>query len=94
MKLEPVITEKSMKDASISRFTFKVTLDANKEQIKTEIEKKFKVNVVKISTVIVKGRGMRTGVRRNEVVRQPFKKAVITVKKGQTIGLFDTGAQQ
>jgi len=92
--ISPLISEKSMKDASLGKFTFKVAMSADKNSIRAEIEKRFKVNVVKVSTVITKGRSMRSGVRRNEISLEPFKKAIVTLKKGQTIGLFDTGTQK
>lgn len=92
--INALISEKSMRDASLGRFTFKVTMNADKNSIKAEIEKRFKVNVVKVSTVVTKGRSVRAGVRRNELNLQPFKKAIVTLKKGQTIGLFDAGTQK
>lgn len=92
--LGPVITEKSMSDASKGRFTFNVANSSTKHDIKKTIEEKFKVNVVKISTVVIKGRSLRTGIRRVERVKNPFKKAVVTLKAGQKIGLFDAGGQK
>lgn len=91
--LGPIISEKSMSEASKGKYTFKVALNADKNAIKRAIEEKFKVNVTKISTVITKGRSQRAGVRRVEVKRQPFKKAIVRVKTGQKIGLFDTSTQ-
>ncbi|MGA2968098.1 MAG: 50S ribosomal protein L23 [Candidatus Levyibacteriota bacterium] len=86
----PIISEKSMNDASKGRYTFKVSLKAGKRDIKKAVEEKFKVNAVKISTVTVKGRTVRAGAKRNEIIRSPFKKAVVTVKEGQKIAIFDT----
>lgn len=90
--IAPIISEKSMADAAKSKFTFKVGRFADKNSIKKEIEKKFKVNVIGISTVITKGRTQRTGTRRVEVKKSSFKKAVVTLKTGQKIALFDIGA--
>ena len=90
--LSPLISEKSMNDVGKNRFTFRVTIAANKNSIKKEIEKRFKVNVVKISTINTKGRSVRAGIRRVEKIKQPFKKAIVTLKAGQKIGLFESGA--
>ena len=90
--LGPIISEKSMNDASKGRYTFKVSLKAGKKDIKKAVEEKFKVNALKISTVTVKGRTVKAGAKRTEISQSPFKKAVISVKTGQKISLFDTGA--
>jgi large subunit ribosomal protein L23 len=92
--LGPIISEKSMNDASKGKYTFKVFVQATKKDIKEAIEKQFKVNVLKVATVTVKGRSVRAGARRAESLKQPFKKAILLVKEGQKIPLFDTGAQK
>jgi large subunit ribosomal protein L23 len=88
--LGPMISEKSMNDAAKGRYTFKVFVKAGKNDIKKAVEEKFKVNAVKISTVTVKGRTVRAGAKRTEITRSPFKKAIVTVKAGQKIAIFDT----
>lgn len=88
--LSPLITEKSMLDANNGKFTFKVAVEANKNDIRREVEKRFKVNVLKISTITIKGRSVRAGVRRVEVKRSAFKKAIVKLAKDQKIGLFET----
>jgi len=88
--ISPLITEKSMIDANNGKFSFKVAREANKNDIRKEVEKRFKVNVVKISTITIKGRSVRAGIKRIEVKRAAFKKAIVTVSKGQKIGLFET----
>ena len=92
--LGPLISEKSMTEASKGRFTFKVGLSANKKMIRKVIEEKFKVHVINISTVIIKGRSVRAGVKRLEVSQSPFKKATVTLKAGEKIGLFDVGTKK
>jgi len=92
--LGPIITEKSMNDATLRKFTFRVEKHANKTQIRKEIEIKFKVNVVNISTSIVKGKKIRTGSKRMERKVADFKKAIVTLKEGQKIGLFELGGEE
>lgn len=89
--ISPMITEKSMIDAGLGKFTFKVFKGANKTEIKNVVEKNFGVNVTHISTNILKGKMQRVGSRRAEVKVADYKKAVVTVKKGQKIGLFELG---
>jgi len=59
--LGPIISEKSMTDAATGKYTFKVTLQSTKKQIKKAIEEQFKVNVVKVATITVKGEVQKTG---------------------------------
>jgi large subunit ribosomal protein L23 len=92
--LGPVISEKSMNEASKGRFTFKVLCSATKTEIKKEIEEKFKVNVVGLSTINIKGRSLRAGTRRSEIKLPPFKKAIALLKTGQKIALFDIGGKE
>jgi len=92
--LGPIISEKSMTDAATGKYTFKVTLQSTKKQIKKAIEEQFKVNVVKVATITVKGRSSKNGIRRVESLKQPFKKAIALLKAGQKISIFDTGAQK
>jgi len=92
--IAPVITEKSMRDAALGRYTFKVALGVNKPFIKQAIEAKFKVKVLKIMVSIVKGRTDRRGIKREEFVKTAWKKATVQLAKDQKIGLFDVGGQE
>lgn len=87
--LKPLITEKSIKNVSKNKFSFVVSGDSNKNQIKKEIEEKFKVNVVSVSTNILKGRKKRHGTKRIETKESSFKRAIVELKAGQKIDLFD-----
>lgn len=89
--ISPLITEKSMKDAGLGKFSFRVAKSANKNEIKKEVEKRFSVNVTHISTNILKGKKIRVGARRAEKEISDTKKAIVSVKKGQKIGLFELG---
>lgn len=90
--IKPIITEKSMSDAGKGRFTFAVLKNADKKAIKKAVEEKFKVNVLSVSTNIVKGKKIRVGARRKEVDKSDFKKAIVQLIEGQKIDLFDVGA--
>ncbi len=85
----PIISEKSTRDAAGGKFTFKVAKEADKNLIRKVIEEKFKVNVVSISTAIIKGRQQRFGARRVEVILPVWKKAIVKLKKDQKIDLFE-----
>jgi large subunit ribosomal protein L23 len=92
--ISPVISEKSMNDVANDRFTFRVDTKANKYQVKKEIEKRFGVNVLNVSTIVIKGRKIKVGARRSEKILSPFKKAIVTLKKGQKIPMFETGTKE
>lgn len=92
--IAPIITEKSMRDAALGKFTFKVALQANKPLIKNAIENKFKVKVLKTYVSLVKGRTDRRGIRREEFVKSAWKKAIVKLGKDQKIALFDVGGQE
>ena len=83
--LSPVVTEKSTNLSELNKITFKVPDGANKKNLKKNIEKIFKVNVTKIN--IIKKRS-RIKLSRNKKIKvSGFKKAIITLKKGQSIDL-------
>lgn len=87
--VRPVITEKSMLLASHGVFTFQITLDATKHQVKSAVENTFKVNVTNVSTVRVKKEGKRTGRKRIMSKGTAQKYARVSLKSGQSIDLFD-----
>lgn len=87
--IKPVITEKSMQDAKLGKFTFVVAKTANKGSIKKNVEKQFSVNVVSVKTSIVKGRSKKTGKKMIEKTLPSWKKATVELKKDQNIALFD-----
>jgi large subunit ribosomal protein L23 len=91
--LAPIISEKSMSDAAKGRYTFRVSVQSTKQDVKKAVEEKFKVHVVKVATVTIKGRSVRAGVKRIESLKQPFKKAMVTVKAGEKITIFETGTE-
>ena len=83
--LSPLVTEKSTNLSEQNKIVFRVPTKANKKNLKTNIEKIFKVNVTKINMINKKNRVKLT---RGRKVKVPgFKKAIVTLKKGQSIDL-------
>ena len=83
--ISPNVTEKSTSLSEFNKIVFKVQKNASKNSIKRSIEKIFKVNVVKINTINLKGTTKM--VRNRKVFKSGYKKAIITLKKGQSIDL-------
>ena len=83
--ISPNITEKSTSLSEFNKVVFKVDKGANKKSIKKSIEKIFKVNVIKINTTNFKGKTKL--VRGRKAKKTGYKKAIVTLKKGQTIDL-------
>ena len=81
----PIITEKATILSEQNKTVFKVDKKATKKTIKKNIEKLFKVNVVKVNVINRKGKlKMKQG---KKSYRSGFKKAIVTLKKGQSIDL-------
>jgi|TARA_Y100000814_G_scaffold266268_1_gene220036 large subunit ribosomal protein L23 len=83
--VSPLITEKSTNLSAQNKVVFKVADSANKKSIKKRVEKIFKVNVTKINIINKKSRMKSTRGRKVKVTG--YKKAIITLKKGQNIDL-------
>ena len=83
--LSPIVTEKSTNLSEHNKIVFKVPSSANKVNLKKNIEKIFKVNVTKINIINKQNRNKLTRGRKVKV--SGFKKAIITLKKGQSIDL-------
>ena len=83
--VSPIITEKSTNLSEQNKIVFRVPFSANKKNLKKNIEKIFKVNVTKINII---NKQNRTKVARGKKVNvQGYKKAIVTLKKGQSIDL-------
>ena len=81
--LAPLITEKSTLLSEQNKVVFKVAENATKDEIAAAVESLFKVNVVKVNTLVQKGKTKRfRGIkgRRNDI-----KKAIVTLQEGQSI---------
>ena len=83
--ISPNITEKSTSLSEFNKIVFKVNKNASKNVIKKSIEKIFKVNVIKINTINIKGKNKL--IRNKKSFKPGYKKAIVTLKKGQTIDL-------
>ena len=83
--ISPNVTEKSTSLSEFNKVVFKVHKGANKNTIKKNIEKIFKVNVIKINTINLKGKSKI--VKNKKSYKSGYKKAIVTLKKGQSIDL-------
>lgn len=90
--IQPLLTEKMTELATRRQYAFKVKQSANKIDIARAVEKKFNVNVMSVRTANVKGKVKSQLTRRGRVVgkRSDWKKAIVTLKEGQTIDFLAT----
>ena len=80
---QPILTEKSTNLNQFNQYSFKVDIKSNSLEIKNAIEKIFKVKVSKITTLIV--RGKVKAFKGKSGYKKSYKKAIVTLKEGQTI---------
>ena len=85
--IQPIISEKSVKEKEHNKYLFKVYLNANKSEIKKAIEDKFKIKVEKVNTVNMPGKNRKMGKYIGKTSQ--WKKAIVTVKEGQSIKELD-----
>ncbi len=83
--MSPVVTEKSTNLSEQNKVVFKVPIDANKNTVKKSIERVYKVNITKVN-IINKKTSIKIS-RGKKVKKKGYKKAIITLKKGQNIDL-------
>jgi len=83
----PLVTEKNTELQAQGKYAFEVAREANKHQIKQAVEKAFKVEVMAVNVMTVPGKTRRIG--RRQVLTQSWKKAIVTLKPGDSIGLFE-----
>ena len=89
--IKPIVTEKATKlTEQLNRYTFRVSLNANKYQIKSLVEQLYGVKVVNVNTLVVRGknksRWTKSGLLRGKTTA--YKKAFITVGEGETIDFY------
>ena len=89
--LRPVISEKSMDQSTVNKYTFAVADEANKKQIKAAVEELFKVTVLSVNVLTTKRKEKSRNRRRGRQVgyTSPWKKAVVTIKAGDSIEFFE-----
>ncbi len=85
--IRPIVTEQSTIMQERGKYVFQVQKGANKADVKAAVEKVFEVKVVDVNTMIIKGKTKRFGPR--PVAKPNWKKAVVTLKAGDTITLFE-----
>ena len=91
ISIKPIVTEKATKlTDKLIRYTFRVSPEANKYQIKQLIEDIYGVKVVEVNTMVVRGknksRWTKSGLLRGKT--SAYKKAVVAVEEGQTIDFY------
>ena len=84
--IRPVITERSYDMMAKNCYTFEVAKDSNKVEIAQAVEAIFNVKVAKVNTINVKAKPKR--VRFQAGKTRTWKKAMVTLKEGDTIELF------
>jgi large subunit ribosomal protein L23 len=92
--IRPIVTEKSMAGVGAGRYIFAVSKYANKTAIKKALHDAFNVNVIRIATSVVKGKSKRVGNKKQEIMQTEWKKAIVTLKKGEKIDLFESVAEK
>ena len=83
----PLITEKNASLQVQGKYAFEVSDRANKMQVKQAVETAFKVNVTAVNVMTVPGKKKR--MRGREVQNLSWKKAIVTLKPGDKIELFE-----
>ncbi len=90
----PVMTEKSLSEAALGKFTFEVERKAGKPDIKKAIEEAFGVHVRSVHTINLPGKKRKSGRKRKEVIGSARKKAIVKLGKGEKIDLFTIPGQE
>jgi len=85
--VKPLVSEKSMGLMEENKYSFEVNRDANKIEIKHAVQELFKVSVVGVTTMTVKGKIKRQGKYSGK--RPDRKKAIVTLKPGDKIEVFE-----
>ena len=83
----PLITEKNAALQAQGKYAFEIAREATKHQVKQAVEKAFKVKVTAVNVMTVPGKTRRLGKR--EVLTQSWKKAIVSLKPGDKIELFE-----
>src|SRR5680860_916544 len=89
---KPVISEKSISQGAVNKYTFQVARGSTKKQIAYAIANLFKVTVVKVNTIKLPGKPKNF--KRIKSYRSNRYHAVVTLKKGDRISLFEDNSQE
>ena len=84
--LRPIVTEKSMTQTNEGKYTFEVRTSATKQEIAEAVAEAFKVDVVEVNVMTVRGKTRRYGPHTGR--KSDRKKAIVTVAKGQSIDRY------
>lgn len=88
IKFEPIITETSITNAQKNWYTFRALVSENKNSLRKKIEKTFKVDVLAVKTMVVKGKSKKSLRSRKITKKEDWKKVMVKLKEGQKIDLF------
>lgn len=91
ISIKPIVTEKATKlSESLNRYTFRVSPEATKPQIKALVEELYGVKVTKVNTMIVRGKRKQRYTKAGLIkgVTPVWKKALISVAEGQSIDFY------
>ena len=92
--LKPVINEKSMQLTEGSKYSFHVDTNVNKDQVWQFVEKKFGVDVLGVSIINIPAKRKTLRTRRGYYSSGGYKKAIVKLKKGQKIALFEVATPE
>ena len=90
----PVITEKSLMRASRGWYTFAVDIDASKPEIARAVNVAYTVNVTSVRTQTMHGKQRRVGKKMKTIQKSDWKKALVHLKEGQTIPVFEVAPEE
>ena len=85
--IRPLLSEKSYNESDLNKYRFQVRIDANKLTVRRAVEKMFGVEVVDVNISRVHGKKKRTG--RHIHRKSDWKKAVVTLKDGESLDFFE-----
>ncbi len=90
-QIKPIVTEKATRlTEKLNKYTFRVSPDANKCQIKALVENLYGVKVVGVNTMVVRGKNKsrytKSGLLRGKT--SSYKKAIVTIAEGETIDFY------
>ena len=85
--VKPLITEKNTMIGALHKYTFKIDSRANKAQVRDAVQSIFKVNVTKVNVITVPPKTRRVGSSSGKT--SPWKKAIVTLREGQRIEVFE-----